>query len=219
MIHIPHLRFYIMGHLVAKVSGVNEGAYSLYCPSWNVLWYLLFCLIWDKRDKWLLKLCREMYSSKEQANRIPKQKKILSKGAGEFSAPSSACMQMIPVSGSQMLGLLSMTFTALWLGVVGSLTKRNCLIWNWASFLLCWFLTKGTYHIWVGWDIIPHQFPQADSGHMHLGRRSLTQKGECGSHLDTWPEGSQPHRHAPEQTEAWLHCGSSRSVVPNFCWH
>lgn len=87
MIHIPHLRFYIMGHLVAKVSGVNEGAYSLYCPSWNVLWYLLFCLIWDKRDKWLLKLCRKMYSSKEQANRIPKQKKNLKQGCwGVFSS-------------------------------------------------------------------------------------------------------------------------------------
>lgn len=52
---------------------------------------------------------------------------------------------------------------------------------------LCCLLTEGTLHIWIGRGIIyPH--PWADSGHVHLGRGSLTQKGGCGS---CWTSGQK----------------------------
>lgn len=52
---------------------------------------------------------------------------------------------------------------------------------------LCCLLTEGTLHIWIGRGII-HPHPWADSGHVHLGRGSLTQKGGCGS---CWTSGQK----------------------------
>lgn len=47
------------------------------------------------------------------------------------------------------------------------------------SFPLCCPLIEATLHIWIDRGITyPH--PRADSGHVHLGRGSLTQKGACG---------------------------------------
>ena len=90
-----------------------------------------FTLFETKRDKLLPKLFRGAYSSKEQGKRIPRQKGPI-KGAGKFSAPPSTCMQMTPRNDTQTLGLLVLTISTAnvhrtALGMVGSLTKRNCL--------------------------------------------------------------------------------------------
>ena len=105
--HISQLRIHIMSHLVPKIIASEKWCLIFLFPLLNPI--MIFFLHWGQKEMLLPGLYKVTCCSKEQANRIPKQKK-LTRGTREFPAPPGVCMQMTPRSGTQTLNLLAVTF-------------------------------------------------------------------------------------------------------------